>query len=79
MHLSEVKENAEAVVIALEGGTGFRKRAAEMGFIPGQKITVVRNASGGPVIIHCLGTRVMLGRGMARKICVRETNDRNNH
>ena len=44
MNLSELKSNEEAVIVKVKGRGAFRKRITEMGFIKGQKVTVIKNA-----------------------------------
>lgn len=51
------------------GGAGIRSRIQAMGFLPGEELRVV-NASGGPMLVILHGSRVGIGRGMARKILV---------
>jgi len=55
---------------AIHGGHGLQGRLNAMGLVPGMEIEVVRNDHGGPLIVEVLGTRLMLGRGMAHKILV---------
>ncbi len=50
----------------------LRKRLAELGMSPGEKIRVLQCYSGGPVIVAVKeDTRMAIGRGMAHKIIVR--------
>ena len=42
-----------------------------MGLVPGTPLTVI-SMNGGPMILEVMGTRLMIGRGMARKVMVRE-------
>ena len=58
-------------VICVEGGQGMRGRLCAMGLTPGTRIEVVANG-GGPMVLNVLGSRVMIGRGMAARIMVRE-------
>ncbi len=48
-----------------------KKRLAELGFILGEKITVIKNSGFGPVVLEVKGTRVALGRGQAQKIYIK--------
>jgi Fe2+ transport system protein FeoA len=41
-----------------------------MGLLPGAKLEVIRSAMGGPVVVRVKETKLVLGRGMARKIMV---------
>ena len=53
------------------GGHGLRGRLCAMGLTPGTPVEVVCDG-GGPVVLDVLGSRLMIGRGMAAKILVRE-------
>ena len=58
-------------VVRVEGGEGLRARLCAMGLTPGTPVEV-RCDSGGPVVLDVLGSRLMIGRGMAGKILVRK-------
>lgn len=49
-------------------------RLKEMGFYEGQPITVVQNRGKGPLVIKLQDSKILLGRGLAKKILIR-----NNH
>jgi len=57
------------IIRSIAGGMGIRRKLADMGFYPGEELSVV-NSRGGPVIVNLKGTRVGVGRNMARKIFV---------
>ena len=58
-------------VLKVDGGRGLRARLCALGLTPGTPVEVVcRNA--GPVILNVLGGRLMIGRGMAANVLVRE-------
>ena len=60
------------VFVSVSGGVGAARRIADMGIVPGTKIEVVSGGSQpGPVIIRVRGTKLVIGRGMARRIAVR--------
>ncbi|KPK49926.1 MAG: hypothetical protein AMK72_03325 [Planctomycetes bacterium SM23_25] len=59
------------MVIRIDAGCGLVSRLTAMGLVPGTLVAVV-SASGGPMIVSVLGSRLMLGRGMAAKVFVRE-------
>ena len=44
MLLADLKTGGEGIIIKVKGRGAFRKRIIEMGFIPGKKITVIKNA-----------------------------------
>ena len=52
-------------------GRGFEKRLMDMGLTPGTRVTVVKSAPfHGPFEILVRGSRLALGRGMAKRIFV---------
>lgn len=44
----------------------------EMGFYKGQKVSVLQNKGNGPLVIKLQDTRLMLGRGLAMKILIKD-------
>jgi len=72
--LDQIYENRKAKVIDIQGGAGIRQRLSQMGIHPGDMITMVRyGALRGPLLIEIHGSQVALGRGIASKIIVEET------
>jgi len=58
-------------VVAIQGGREVRARLAALGILPGVELRVVnRGPLGGPVLVDVAGTRVAIGRGLARKVAV---------
>ncbi len=56
------------------GGSQMQARLENMGLRPGKTVTrLSAMPSGGPVMVECGGTRVALGRGIARHVLVRST------
>jgi len=59
-------------VVDVRGGPGMVRRLAEMGLVPGARLSVVVGAGGpGPVMVRLGGGKLGLGRGMARRVLVR--------
>lgn len=74
MTLDQVYENRKAKVIDIKGGSGIRQRLSQMGIHPGDEITMLRyGALRGPTLIEIHGSQVALGRGIASRIIVEET------
>jgi Fe2+ transport system protein FeoA len=80
--LSELKPGESGVIVSIQALTnhrlrrrhswGFQKRLEDMGLTPGTRIKVVRSAPfHGPIEIHVRGSRLAIGRGMARRILLR--------
>lgn len=59
---------------AVDGGLGMKTRLSAMGLSSGCCFRVVRNKSDGPVVIGIKDMRLAIGRGMARKVHIEESN-----
>ena len=74
MTLLDIKAGAEAKVFAIHGGRHFVERLNSFGFYDGVAIKLIRAAPfHGPLLIENIesGARIMVGRGMAAKIEIR--------
>lgn len=72
--LDQIKKDKQVTVVEIEGGWKARQRLNQMGIHPNDRILVKRSsAMGGPILIQIHGTEVAIGRGMARKIVIKET------
>lgn len=70
--LINLKLGQEAEIFSVAGGWMANKRLADLGLTPGTKIKIVRKAPFlGPIEIEVRGSRLVLGRGLARKVLVR--------
>lgn len=70
MPLSMVTPGEEVRLVGIRGGWGVRRRLADMGLTPGEKVWVVQSGPSGPMLIVVRDSRLALGRGMAHKIMV---------
>lgn len=69
MLLSELQTNKSGIIVKVRGHGVFRKRISEMGFIKGQKITVIKNAPlADPVQYSIMGYEVSLRKAEAALI-----------
>lgn len=68
--LSEAGAGKQVKIVGFNGGRGLISRLTSMGILPGEDVEVICNA-GGPIIVSVKGSRVSLGRGMARKIIIK--------
>jgi len=74
--LLNTKTGSVIVVGKLEGGTNFQQKMATLGIRQGKRIKVVaKEPVGGPLVVKIGNTTVTIGRGMARKINVKESLD----
>jgi ferrous iron transport protein A len=70
MPLSMVKSGEKVRLVCVNAGQGLKNRLTEMGLVPDVEITVVNNEYFGPCVIDVMGSKMVLGRGMAHKIMV---------
>lgn len=68
--LSELAPGERGEVEALGGGRGARRRLGELGLVPGTAVEVLGSPRG-PVLVLVRGSRVAIGRGMARKVMIK--------
>ncbi len=69
MVLSEVKETGVYHVKQLRGYGEVHRHLEDMGFIPGEKITVISHI-GGNLIVSVKGSRVALSSELAKHIAI---------
>ncbi len=65
--LDDAHENGIVVVQTINAGHKAQRFLADLGIHEGEKIRVVKNDTG-PIIVDVKGTRVAIGRGLAKKI-----------
>jgi ferrous iron transport protein A len=65
--LVDVGENGIVVVSSINAGYKAQRFLADLGIHEEEKIRVVKNDTG-PIIVEVKGTRVAIGRGLAKKI-----------
>ena len=76
MKLSEIKNNETVVITKILGHGSFRKRIAEMGFVKGKQVKVIKTAPfNGPVEYKILNYNISLRRSEAERIEVIPVND----
>jgi ferrous iron transport protein B len=69
MVLEELQNKESGIILKVRGEGAFRKRITEMGFVKGQKVTVVKNAPfKDPVEYSIMGYKVSLRRAEASLI-----------
>jgi DtxR family Mn-dependent transcriptional regulator len=69
--LTECEKGEEVVVVSVNAGHKAKTRLANLGLVPGTKITKTKNAPfKGPLEIIVKGSSLVIGRGLASKIMV---------
>ena len=71
MTLTCARPGRQLRLARVDGGKRLQGRLHAMGLTPGAPLAVV-SASGGPVLLDVMGSRLMIGRGMAASLWVRE-------
>ncbi len=71
MDLIELEPGESGILVRVAAGAGLARRLDAMGVRIGKRVTKISGMPlGGPVVIQVGGTRLGLGRGMARKMLV---------
>ncbi len=73
MPLSMADKNKRWEIVDIAGGRNIKQRLSALGLYPGSIIKMVTNDFGGPLIIEVSNSKIAIGRGMAQKIIVNET------
>jgi len=72
LRLDMMSAGESGEVVDVRGGPRMVRRLAEMGLVPGARLSVVGGWGGrGPVMVRLGGGKLGLGRGMARRVLVR--------
>ncbi|UCD95973.1 MAG: ferrous iron transport protein A [Candidatus Bathyarchaeota archaeon] len=81
--LVQLKDGESGIIVSINDASphnsghhrhrwGFRKRLEDMGLTPGTKVTLIRSAPfHGPVELRVRGSKLALGRGMAKRVFVK--------
>lgn len=70
--LSSVKAGEKVRLIGINAGRGLNNRLTAMGLVPNVELTVVSKGHPGPFVISVKDSKMMLGKGIAHKITVKE-------
>ena len=74
MVLLDLEKGKWARVLRLDGGAGLEDKLTQHGLYPGDCVRVLRAAPlGGPLLVDVHGREIALGRGVAGKIFVEES------
>jgi ferrous iron transport protein A len=71
MDILQIENGRWVKVVDFRIGRGLEARLSQLGFLPGNKIRVIRSAPfKGPLLIEVEGREIVLGRSVARNILV---------
>ena len=74
MTLEQLNPGDRARVVGIHGGRGLRRHLEQVGIHPGDILSLESlSAFRGPILIEVHGSRIALGRGVARKVIVEPT------
>jgi len=63
-----LENGRSGVVVRIHGGHSRRNRLLQLGIVPGVPVSVVRNGHRGPLVLDVLGSRIVLGSGIASAV-----------
>jgi ferrous iron transport protein A len=72
MSLSELKENKEAMVTAVDGDNRFMSRITSIGLTPGCRVRILKNDKNRPLLVYSRDTMIALNRNECMGITVEE-------
>lgn len=70
MSLAHVRSGQKVRIVGIHAGREFSAHMEALGLLPGVELEVLCNNGCGGFMIKLNGSRIALGRGMARKILV---------
>ena len=68
MNLTNCLLNKKYIIEKIIGGNRATIRLGELGVLPNKEVRVLRRQPFGPILIEIMGSKLMLGRGLASKI-----------
>lgn len=68
--LASISSGASAIVVGYLGGEGMRRKAMDLGLVPGATVEVLVRGAGQLLVVRVGETRIMVGHGVARHIRV---------
>jgi Fe2+ transport system protein FeoA len=68
--LGDVPGGSTATVLGYTGGEQLRRKAMDLGLVPGATVAVLFGGSGQPLVVRVGEARVMIGQGVARQVRV---------
>ncbi|MFA5094116.1 MAG: FeoA family protein [Candidatus Omnitrophota bacterium] len=71
-NLGDIRTGDSAAIVFINGGIGAQHRLAELGMLPGERLTMLYNPGCGAVTVCVKGSKLSIGHGLTKKIIVRE-------
>lgn len=71
--LTLLQKNHNGIIVSINAGMRANRRLTSLGLLPGTEISKISSAPfQGPVQLKVRNTRLVIGRGLAEKIMVRD-------
>lgn len=71
MGLCDLENGKRGVIVCIEAGCTAREKLLQLGLVPGVPVKMIQHGKMGPLLLEVLGSRVMLGQGLASKVRVK--------
>ena len=68
MSLTMLENGRCGIVVRIHGGHVRRNRLLQLGIVPGVPVYVINNGRRGPLVLDVLGSRIVLGNGIASAV-----------
>lgn len=68
MPLTAAPSGKKLTLKAIAGGREMRRRLSELGLTTGIQFEIIQACGGGPLLLRVAGSKIAIGRGMARHI-----------
>lgn len=68
--LDELKMGTGGKIVSIGGGRGFQRKLRTRGMREGKQVRMMTRQPRGPIVVDVGGTRITMGRGMAKKVTV---------
>ena len=76
--LDKLTNGENAIITGIEANSTYRSRLTELGFIEGNKITLIRRALfGSPIQVNIAGYDILLRKSEAKYILINEEENKN--
>jgi Fe2+ transport system protein FeoA len=66
--LNDVPGGGTATIVGYTGGEHLRRKAMDLGLVPGATVDVLLGGRGRPLVVRVGDARVMIGQGTARQV-----------
>jgi Fe2+ transport system protein FeoA len=65
-----LENGKRGVVLKIDGNASAKDQLLQLGIVPGVPVTMMQKDARGPMLVEVLGTKVMLGHGIADAVLI---------